>query len=200
VNLLDLIRGRLVIPSLAAQEKRRAIEEIVDFLVAEGGVPPARREAVLKAVYGREDFMSTGMEHGIALPHGVTDAIDEEVAAIGISKEGIPFDSYDEQPARIIILLLTPTMKALTRVRTLAEIARIVNDPAVREALFRCRSAEELRGPHRRAFRSPPLDRSRARPPLASAPPRAARSSPGGGRSPAPPRRGRARGSGRGAS
>ncbi len=143
MNLLQLIRGRLILPSLAAQDKRQAIAEIIDFIVDQGVVPAARRDAVCKAVFGREEFMSTGMEHGIALPHGVTDAVDEEVAAIGISKRGIPFESYDDQPAHIVILLLTPTMKALTRVRTLAEIARVVNDAAVREALVRARTTEE---------------------------------------------------------
>jgi PTS system nitrogen regulatory IIA component len=142
LKLTELIRGRLLKPSLAARDKRSAIEEIVEFLVAEGAVAPSRRAAVLEAVFGRENFMSTGMEHGIALPHGVTDAIEEEVAAIGISKAGIPFDSYDERPAHIVILLLTPTAKALTRVRTLAEIARVVNDAAVREALVRAMDKE----------------------------------------------------------
>ncbi len=142
MKLLDLIRGRLVIPALAAREKRGAIEEIVDYMIADSALAPAQRPAVVKAVHGREDFMSTGMEHGIALPHGVTDAIDEEIATIGISKPGIPFESFDGGPAHIVILLLTPTSKALTRVRTLAEIARIVNDGAVREALVAAPTAE----------------------------------------------------------
>src|SRR5262249_20362417 len=127
--------GRLVLTSLAAVEKRAAILELVDFAVRERAIEPHARSPVLKAVYGREDFMSTGMEHGIALPHGVTDAVLEEIAAVGISKRGIPFEPSDDRPAHIIILLLTATVKALTRVRTLAEIARVVNDGAVREAL-----------------------------------------------------------------
>jgi mannitol/fructose-specific phosphotransferase system IIA component (Ntr-type) len=143
VKLLDLIRGRLVVPSLRAREKRAAIEEIVDFLVAEAAISVAVRPPVAKAVHGREDFMSTGMEHGIALPHGVTDAVAEELAAIGISKEGIPFDSFDARPAHIIILLLTPIEKAITRVHTLSEIARAVNDPGVRAGLVRAATVEE---------------------------------------------------------
>ena len=143
MTLLELIRGRLIVPDLAAREKRGAILELVDFMHAQGEVPRDAKPLVLKAVFGREDFMSTGMEHGIALPHGVTDAVPEELAAVGISKSGVPFESYDDQPAHIIILLLTPTPKALTRVRTLAEIARIVNDAAVRTALVRSGSAAD---------------------------------------------------------
>jgi len=143
MRLVDLIRGRLVIPSLRASEKRAVIEELVDFMVASGAIRPEIRSVVARAVHGREDFMSTGMEHGIALPHGVSDKIEEELAAIGISKEGVPFDSFDGRPAQIVILLLTPTEKALTRVRTLAEIARIVNDPVVRAGLARATSVGE---------------------------------------------------------
>ena len=143
MKLLDLIRRRLIVPDLRATDKRAAIEELVDFLVASGDVPAHNRAAVVKAVHGREDFMSTGMEHGIALPHGVTDVVPEELAAIGISKAGIPFESYDGNPARIIILLLTPTMKALTRVRTLAEIAKVVNDGELREKIIAAQTVEE---------------------------------------------------------
>ena len=143
MKLVDLIRRRLIVPSLRATDKRAAIEELVDFMVASGALTPETRPAVVKAVHGREDFMSTGMEHGIALPHGVTDQVHEEMAAIGISKAGIPFDSYDGQPAKIIILLLTPAMKALTRVRTLAEIAKVINDAGVRDALVAAETTED---------------------------------------------------------
>ena len=142
LTLFELIRGRLVVSSLAATAKRAAIEELIEFLERSGAVRREAREAVFEAVFGREDFMSTGMEDGIALPHGVTDAVDEEVAAIGISRTGIPFDSYDEQPAHIVILLLTPTLKALTRVRTLAEIARVASDSRVRAGLLKAPTAE----------------------------------------------------------
>ncbi len=135
MNLLDLTRGRLFVPRLRAADKRGAIEELIDFMFESAAISPEVRPAVRKAVFGREEFMSTGMEHGIALPHGVTDAVDEEMAAVGISREGIPFDSFDGEPAHIIILLITPTLKAITRVRTLAEIARVVNSAAVRMEL-----------------------------------------------------------------
>jgi mannitol/fructose-specific phosphotransferase system IIA component (Ntr-type) len=153
MKLLDLIRSQLILPDLKESQKREAIREVIDFMAGMSAFPPTARDAVLKAVYGREDFMSTGMEHGIALPHGVTDAVDEEVACIAISRAGIPFESFDSRPAHILILLVTPTAKAITRVRTLAEIARVVNDPAVRRGLIAAGSVEEalkvLRGEKR---------------------------------------------------
>ncbi len=143
MKLLELIRSQLIVPRLAAAEKFAAIRELVDFMAAGGAFPAPAREPVLGAVYGRERFMSTGMEHGIALPHGVSEAVDDEVAAIGLSPQGIPFDSFDGRPAQIVILLVTPTQKAITRVRTLAEIARVVNERRVREALVKAETVEQ---------------------------------------------------------
>ena len=65
LTLLELIRGRLILPDLAATEKRGAILELVDFMHAQGDVARDAKAPVLKAVFGREDFMSTGMEHGM---------------------------------------------------------------------------------------------------------------------------------------
>jgi mannitol/fructose-specific phosphotransferase system IIA component (Ntr-type) len=136
LGLLELIRQRLVYVGLTGADKRAVITELIDFLVREGALDASRRAAVLRAVWGRERFMSTGMEQGIALPHGVTDAVEEEVAAIGVSREGVPFESFDGEPAHIVILLLTPTLKALTRVRTLAEIVRLVGNAEVRRRIL----------------------------------------------------------------
>ena len=143
MTVIELIRRRLVVPSLQASDKLDAIRELLDFLIEQGELAADRRPDVLDAVFCRERYMSTGMEHGIALPHGVTDAVEEELAAIGISKEGITFGTMDGRPVHIIILLLTPTLKALTRVRTLAEIARVVNCAESRRRLIASEHSDE---------------------------------------------------------
>ncbi|MFC1707899.1 PTS sugar transporter subunit IIA [Planctomycetota bacterium] len=142
MTLFDLIRGRLVLPSLSADDKTAAIAELVDFMISEGEVQTTQRGAVLDAAYDREQVRSTGIGYGVAIPHGVTDAVSEEVVAIGISRKGVPFDSVDSQPAHIVILILTPLSKALTRVRTLAAIARLVRDADTRRRLAQTASRE----------------------------------------------------------
>jgi mannitol/fructose-specific phosphotransferase system IIA component (Ntr-type) len=136
VTVPELIRRKLVYVGLSSSDKSEAIRELVQFMIDEGELSEDQREPVLKAVYGRERFMSTGMEHGIALPHGVTDVVPEELAAIGLSRDGVGFDSMDGHPTHIVILLLTPTLKALTRVRTLAKIAELINDAEIRRRLI----------------------------------------------------------------
>ena len=136
MDLEGLTRGRLVRTGLRAGAKVAAIEALLDFLVAEEEVPGDARDAILGAILARERRLSTGLEHGVAIPHGITDAIEDEVAAIGLFPEGVPFDASDGQPARIVILLITPELKRSRHVTNLAEIARQMRRGELRDSLL----------------------------------------------------------------
>ncbi len=143
MDLLTLTRGRLISFGLRADAKERAIEGLLDFLVAEAAVPRDAREQILQAIFTRERRLSTGLEDGVAIPHGITNAIEEEVAAIGLFPEGVPFDAADGLPARIVILLITPELKRYRHVSNLAEIARQMRRRELREVLCRSRSLDD---------------------------------------------------------
>ncbi len=143
MDLLTLTRSRLVRLGLSADAKERAIEALLDFLVEQNEVPRPARASILEAIFTRERRLSTGLEHGVAIPHGITTAIEEEVAAIGIFPEGVPFDASDGLPARIVILLITPDAKRYRHVANLAEIARQMRRSELRELLCRAQSLED---------------------------------------------------------
>jgi PTS system nitrogen regulatory IIA component len=143
MDLQGLTRGRLVHLGLRASAKTDAIETLLDYLVAEGEVPTLARDSILSAILTRERRLSTGLEHGVAIPHGITDAIEDEVAAVGIFPEGVPFDASDGLPARIVILLITPELKRYRHVSNLAEIARQLRRTTLRERLLAARSLED---------------------------------------------------------
>ena len=143
MDLESLIRGKLVRPGLRASVKTEAIEQLLDYLIGEGEIPTDSRDAILAAILTRERRLSTGLEHGIAIPHGITNALDEEVAAVGLFPEGVPFDASDGQPARIVILLITPELKRYRHVTNLAEIARQLRCSSLRHALLAAKSCEE---------------------------------------------------------
>ena len=79
--------------------------------------------------------MSTGIGFGIAIPHASSEMVDEVVAAFGRSVKGIQFDSLDGQPVFFIVLFVVPKDQFQTHLRTLAAIAKFLNDKAVREDL-----------------------------------------------------------------
>ncbi len=128
--------------ALRAGEKPAAIEEMLDLVMAGGGVRD--RAAALAALLDREARMSTGMQHGMALPHAKTDAVDHLRAAVGISPEGIPFDSLDGEPARILIMTLSPLNRTGPHIQFLAEIGRLLSSPAARARVLAARTPAEL--------------------------------------------------------
>ena len=88
--------------------------------------------------------MSTGMEHGVALPHASSPRVDCIIGALGISKPGIAWDCLDCQPARLIILLLLPRSKFQMHVRALAGISHLLNSDAFCDRLVDAPDAEEV--------------------------------------------------------
>jgi mannitol/fructose-specific phosphotransferase system IIA component (Ntr-type) len=140
----EILHARVVKTNLEALEKFEAIEELVDLLVDAHDIPMSEREHVIEVVTAREQSMSTGMEHGVALPHGTTDRITDIVAALGISQDGLPFETLDGHPARLIILLLLPKHNYPGHVRTLAGIAHLLINDAFRDALIEAADVDAL--------------------------------------------------------
>ncbi len=127
---------------LQATNKQEAIRELVDILdQAEHLKDRAEAERVL---FARERSLSTGLQDGIAIPHGKTDTVDHLVVAIGIRKDGIDFDCADGKPARIFVLALSPASKAGPHIQFLAEISSILAKPEARQRLLSAASPQEV--------------------------------------------------------
>lgn len=135
MTLANLLSKPQIVPDMAASERWDAIAELVDCLVQAGKIAAADRDAVLEAIRQREQTMSTGIGFGIAIPHASSDKVNEVVAAFGRSGKGIQFDSLDGQPVFFIVLFVVPKDQFQTHLRTLAAIAKFLNDKAVREDL-----------------------------------------------------------------
>lgn len=135
MTLANLLSEGQILPDLKAEGRWEAISEIVDLLVGAGRVRPEDRDSVLDSIRQREQTMSTGIGLGIAIPHASSDKVEEVVAGFGRSKKGIEFDSLDGQPVSFIVLFVVPKDQFQTHLRTLAAIAKFLNDRTVREEL-----------------------------------------------------------------
>jgi mannitol/fructose-specific phosphotransferase system IIA component (Ntr-type) len=144
MTLGNLLSVDQIIPEMKATERWSAIVELVELLVERGQIRSADREVVLAALRQREETMSTGIGFGIAIPHASSDRVDQVVAAFGRSSSGIEFDSLDNAPVRFIVLFVVPKDQFQTHLRTLAAIAKFLNDRSVRERLASAGSAEEI--------------------------------------------------------
>jgi len=144
MRLSELLQEDLVRTSLDATTKWEAIQELVDLLISAHELRLGDRAAVLDAVATREKSMSTGLARGLAVPHGAVDCVQEVVASLGVSCPGIPFDSADGKPARLIILLVIPADSFQHHVATLAGIARLARNESLRERICSAKTAAEI--------------------------------------------------------
>ena len=114
-----------------------------------GPIPKAARQRCnpavqeLTAVQDREDKQSTGLQDGIAVPHGKTAAVSSLKLAIGLAPNGIDFNSLDGAPAKLLFLLVAPPDQAGPHVQALAEIAKLAQSKAFCKALVNAESAQE---------------------------------------------------------
>lgn len=119
-RLIDFINGGAFIAELASDDPREAIEELSAVAAKAAGLPA---EEISAAVWRREQMMPTGLGKGVATPHARIPGLKNPVVAVGLSRDGVEFDSPDGQPAQVVFLTLTPTDKMTTQVELLSDIA-----------------------------------------------------------------------------
>ena len=127
---------------LKGTTKEEIINELLDILVSAKKI--LNREDALAAIMDREQKMSTGMKHGIAIPHGKSNTIDDLVACIGISDNAIDFDSLDHLPCRIFIMTLSPVEKTGPHLQFLAEISLLFKSAEKRKEILDAQTPEEI--------------------------------------------------------
>jgi fructose-specific phosphotransferase system IIA component len=142
MNLKKPLSVEAISLEMKGSNKEEILAEMVNLLVASGHIRD--REAVLRAVTEREKRMSTGMQNGIAIPHGKTDSVDCLVAALGIKRAGVDFGALDGQPSTIFVMTVSPDSRTGPHIQFLAEISRPLNDDAVRSKLLAATSREEV--------------------------------------------------------
>jgi Kef-type K+ transport system membrane component KefB/mannitol/fructose-specific phosphotransferase system IIA component (Ntr-type) len=140
-ELLSLVCPECTSVDLKGQTKQEIITELVDLLASRNKL--LDRDIVLSDVLDREKTMSTGMAHGIALPHGKTEGVDEMAVAVGVKKDGIDFESVDGEKSRLFIMVASPKKTTGPHLQFLAAIGSILEDTATCEAVVNSASPEE---------------------------------------------------------
>lgn len=144
MTLANLLSAEQIVPEMKASARWDAIGELVDVLVAAGKIREEERAPVWESIRQREQTMSTGIGFGIAIPHASSDKVGEVVAAFGRSSTGIEFDSLDGQPVFFVVLFVVPKDQFQTHLRTLAAIAKFLNDKTVRDELGKANNADQI--------------------------------------------------------
>ena len=142
MKLCELLDSTTIKIDLAAQGKAAAIEELLDLLVQVGRLTD--RAGALEAVLKREALQTTGIGHGVAVPHAKHASVTALTAALGISRSGLDFDAVDHQPVQVVFLLLAKINDPGPHIRALAEISRLLQVPGFQEKLIAAPSPADL--------------------------------------------------------
>ena len=142
MDLKNLLKPELVTLDLKGTNKEEIIRELVDLAARSGKI--SDKEEAIRSVFERENRMSTGMKHGIAIPHGKTTAVQELVACVGISPHEINFDALDRKGCRLFIMTLSPIDKTGPHLQFLAEVGMLFRSEEKRQALLSAKTPEEV--------------------------------------------------------
>ena len=132
-NVADYLRPELLSVDLQGTTKDEVIRELLALL--DGRRLLRNVEEATRVILDREAQSSTGLEHGIAVPHGRTDAVENMVCAIGLKREGMDFGAIDKEPTSIIILVLTPETSAAPYLQFVASLMRALDEDGRRRVL-----------------------------------------------------------------
>lgn len=144
MNLTEFLLEEGILLNMAARDKWEAIRKMVQTLAQKGLLRSEQQKAVMDALVARENVSSTGMEHGIALPHAIVNSIEHPMGALGILPDGVNFQSHDNKPAHLIALLVIPKKSVQIHIRTLAAVARMLNFEEMRHSLLVAKSTQEV--------------------------------------------------------
>ena len=139
--LIDLLAPNAVIPALKANSKKQAILE----LAARAATLTGQNERIVaETLQQREKLGSTGIGHGVAIPHAKLPKLDKLFGMFARLDRAIDFNSLDNQPVDLIFLLLAPEGAGADHLKALARVARLLRDPEVAQKLRESREAAAL--------------------------------------------------------
>ncbi|MDR3171396.1 MAG: cation:proton antiporter [Treponema sp.] len=141
-DMLSYIQADCVVPVLKGNTKAELITELVGVLADQGKLQDEAE--VLKDVLAREKTMSTGMQHGIALPHAKSDGVKELCVVVGIKQEGIDFESLDGEKTKLFILVVSPRKLSGPHLQFLAAVGALLKDDFLREQVIKADSREAV--------------------------------------------------------
>ena len=146
------VQGFAMIPSFKASSKKEAIEKLVEALAAANPQRVTDAEAVKKAVFTREESMPTGLDCGIAVPHGRTDAVTGIVGAVALvdnsaSETGsiADYETIDHSAIQIIVLTVAPETAQSPYLQLMAFVSRALRANNGYERLLGCKTEDEMR-------------------------------------------------------
>jgi len=141
VVMIDLLTAKSIIPNLRANSKKQALQEIARRAADLTG---QHERAIFDVLLERERLGTTGVGHGIAIPHGKLPTLDRVHGLFARLERPIDFDAIDEQPVDLIFVLLAPEQAGADHLKALARVSRMLRDGQVCDKLRGADNADAI--------------------------------------------------------
>jgi PTS system fructose-specific IIA component len=142
--LTDYLNKKNIIINPSVKDRWELIEAMLDTAIKNKSLKAEHRDVIKKTFFEREKSMSTGIGKGVAIPHCSCPYVDDVVMIMSLIQKGINFDSIDNLPVHIAILLIVPKDKISQHIKTLANIAKLMSDDSLRELLIGAKDVQDI--------------------------------------------------------
>lgn len=140
----DFIQNDAIIARLSGKTREDVISEMVASLKNACGYTDEQERKIYDALIAREELSTTGVGHGVAVPHAKTDAVDRTVGMIAVSEDGVDFSSLDCEKVKLFFLILSPSSRAGEHLRSLEYITPFIRDESFCRSLFAAEKNEDV--------------------------------------------------------
>jgi len=142
MRLAEFVRPENILADLKSRNKEELFDEMVTQVSSRArGLD---KQSVLKALVDREKLGTTGIGHGVAIPHGKIKGLNEIMVFFGRSTKGVDFQSMDNAPVHLVFLIITPENSATAHLKVLACISHLLKNQDFRVKLLRASSAPDI--------------------------------------------------------
>jgi PTS system fructose-specific IIA component/PTS system nitrogen regulatory IIA component len=144
MKFADFMVGQAIRADLDADDKQGVIREMAQSLLAAGKIAEADLQGIVAAIMKREELGSTGIGRGIAVPHTKHPSVSQLVGTVGVSRDGIDFNSLDGEKVQLVFLLVSPPDRPGDHLRALENISRQLRDDTFCRFLKQSKNAEDI--------------------------------------------------------
>ncbi|XZE52962.1 PTS sugar transporter subunit IIA [Planctomycetaceae bacterium SH139] len=144
MKFADFISTKAIRAELTSDDKESVISELVQSLMDSGDVNPDERDDIVAAILKREELGSTGIGRGVAVPHTKHPSVQKLVGTVGVSADGVDFNSLDGEKVQLFFLLVSPPERPGDHLRALENISRQLRDDSFCRFLKQAKSTDDI--------------------------------------------------------
>jgi len=140
----DFVSGKAIRADLRSSDKTSVIGELVESLLSAGEIGAGDKDDIVKAILKREELGSTGIGRGIAVPHTKHPSVNKLIGTVGVSTNGVEFESLDGEKVQLFFLLVSPPDRPGDHLRALENISRQLRDETFCRFLKQSKTSDDI--------------------------------------------------------